>query len=463
MRIRASPVKMMGTRLIVAIVMSTVLISMHRVTIFYTRYFTAEISNQHVIVNDVPLTGTASTFPQPTNQSSRASNTIDQTPKEEIINKAATGHLVHNHSDVKDYQSSEDDETDRKRAIVIISTGETASNTTMVERFVYSARNIGNFDGWIILITDADADRYHNLSVAGIPKSKRSGASMVRTRLGDKNEFNKFLVFHTQEERFASISKFDKFKAENTMSSKIFKTYILQYANKDERLNDVELFYYLDVDIVFGNPVRPLFTELEQRYKIGNLYKRNNLEITENVTAANTTEESKEAKIYFFKGNRGQKIQGGQFVLDRTRSQPCLDRWRQLMLEQRNVTYLKDQTQLTMMLDEQRERKKNQTATKSSIDCKIKLMKQNNTLIQFPELSDITRWRRRRGKEPPVLVHFRNSASVMKNVDEGSLERYMRELLRFKRNQMDKYGILGKMLLKVDRKEKNITNTTTNN
>jgi len=462
MRIGASPVKMAGTRLVVAIAMSTVLISMHRVTTFYTRYFTAEMSGQHPIANDMPLTATTLPLSQSTNQasphSSRASNTIDLTPNEKIISEAA-----HNHSNVKKYQSYEDDETDPKRAIVIISTGETASSTTMVERFVYSARNIGNFNGWIILITDADADRYHNLSVAAFSKSKRSGYSMARTRLGDRNEVNKFLVFRTQEEQFASISKFAKFKAENTMSSKIFKTYILEYANKDERLNDIELFYYLDVDIVFGNPVRPLFTELEQRYKIGNIYKRNNFESTKNATAANTAEESKEAKIYFFKGNRGQKIQGGQFVLDRTRSQPCLDRWRQLMLEQRNITYLKDQTQLTMMLDEQRERKKNKTATKSNTDCNIKLMKQNNTLIQFPELSDITRWRRRRGKEPPVLVHFRNSARVMKNVDEESLERYMRELLRFKWNQLDKYGILGKMLLKVDRKEKNTTDTTTNN
>jgi len=481
MRTGASPSTMIGptTRLVAAIALSSVLFSMHRVTRFYAQHFTADISDGNGVVNDIPLINVAVPLPEITNQSSsqsiqQTSENFSSTPINETFDNVTTDHFAFNQiledepTDylafsqriVDDYQrivlddESYDDDAvdDSKRALVIISMGELASNTTMVERFVYSARKIGRFNGWIILITDAEEGRYSNLPVAALPKSNKKSSSIhnslgsfISNHIGDQNDLNRFLVLRTQEERFANITKFEKFKAENTMNSKIFKTYILQYADLDERLKDIELFYYLDVDIVFGNSIRPLFTVLEERYKIGTLYKKTKPNITE----------TKKPYIYFFKGNGGQKIQGGQFVLVRQRSQPCLERWRQLMLEQRNVTYLKDQVQLTMMIQEQRQRSKKKISTSGS--CKIKLMHQNSTLIQFPELSQIKRYKLRRGKEPPVLVHFRNSANVMRDVEEHHLERYMRELLHFGRFQKDTHGILGKMLLKVDHKPKNKT------
>ncbi len=481
MRTGASPSKMIGptTRSIAAIAMSSVLFSMHYVTTFYSRYFTADTIDYNSFANDIPLADVLVSLPEITNQSSSQPLPASEnfTPRIEdantsklafnqLLEDGSPDHLEFSQRIVEDYQkiflddeNNDDDDAvdDRKRALVIISMGELASNTTMVERFVYSARKIGRFNGWIVLITDAEEGRYTNLPVAAWNKSNKkkksssihdSLSSLVSDHVGNRNDLNRFLVLRTQEERFANITKFEKFKAENTMNSKIFKTYILQYADLEERLNDIELFYYLDVDIVFGNSIRPLFSELEERYKIGNVYEKTKPDAME----------TKKPYIYFFRGNSRQKIQGGQFVLVRQRSQPCLERWRELMLEQRNVTYLKDQVQLNMMIKEQRERSKKKIRNSGS--CKIKLMNQNDTLIQFPELRQIKRYKRLRVKKPPVLVHFRNSANVMKDVEEKDLERYMRELLHFGRFEPDHYGILGKMLLKVDYKQKNKTTTT---
>ena len=50
------------------------------------------------------------------------------------------------------------------------------------------------------------------------------------------------------------------------MPYKRFKTYFLEYLNRDQRLNDLELLYYLDIDVVVGQPLHPWFRYVETNY-----------------------------------------------------------------------------------------------------------------------------------------------------------------------------------------------------
>ena len=333
---------------------------------------------------------------------------------------------------------------DDRRAIVIISTGEKAAKSSLVERFVWTARTIGNYTGYIILITDANETRYANFTVAAHPQFTQS-SGLVTTSNQDPNVRNRFLVYQTEERRFKATTKFKKFKA-LTMNSKVFKTYILQYIDADYRLDAVELFYYLDVDIVIGNSMQPFFEKLEEQYNIGR-------------HASDFSRRQKTSKIYFFEGNGSFDIQGGQIVLDRSNSQPCLTRWRKLMQDDRKNKFQKDQYSLMQMLMEQRERANTTASNLKDIqrhkDCEIVLMKQDKSMIRFPDLGDIAERTAEMRKDQelgrphvrpdyPTLVHFRNSARVIRKVEGSSLELYLRDVMRFEDNQTDVLGILNK-------------------
>jgi hypothetical protein len=102
----------------------------------------------------------------------------------------------------------------------------------------------------------------------------------------------------------------------------------------------------------------------------------------------------------------------------------------------------------------------------SKIECEIVLMKQNKKYIQFPEVINITQryneimqQKERREEyeyEYATLVHFRNSAHVMKDVDDKQLQYYIKDILRFNNtidntnnndttNNDDPYGFASKM------------------
>ena len=443
------------SKIVFAIILSTFLVSLRQISIFYSQHLNDIISDDLLITENIQTV-----FEAKTNE------TIPKVLATDPISTVISGH--DEVSGQKNIPSGnyDDNETERKRAIVIISTSEKAANASLVERFVWSARNIGNFTGWIVLITDAKPERYESLSVAAIPQYDNSKVNDSID--GDSNEKNRFLVLRTQEERFAKMTDHKDFKA-STMNSKVFKSYILQYAKEDPRLDEIELFYYLDVDIVFGNLTQPLFDELEQKYDVGRLQQGSNKKVSEwdlQPTHTNTS------KIYFFKGNGNSHIQGGQFILDRSSSQPCLDLWRELMQKHRKDKWLKDQIPLTEMLELQWARAKankesdSSTVVSNSHDCDIVLMAQEKSLIQFPELNDIKkrnakiRQRQQEGKEQkrpeyPTLLHFRNTAKVMAHVEENDLQLYLRDILRFKEDQEDEYGILNKMLMPVIKKSKN--------
>ncbi|OEU12095.1 hypothetical protein FRACYDRAFT_244355 [Fragilariopsis cylindrus CCMP1102] len=441
---------------------------------------------------------------------------------------------------------SDNTNTNIKRGIFLISMGKKAAKTTLVERFIWSARNIGNYSDYIILVTDANEQRYeyeYTEAEADLLLPTNSTATATNTNnnaTATNNNSNnnnlmkndpKIIIFYTQDKSITTI-KHKKFKS-TTMNSKVYKTYIYDYLKLDERLQDIELLYYLDIDIIVGNELPPLFQEYETLYQIHNTQHNEEEEaqvITTNTTtgsASTTTKEtttkpttaSRTAKIYFFEGNGSQEIQGGQFIL---RIQPsskskssntnpntttttitnnnnnnnfisseiCLERWRTLMQQNRTERLLKDQVSLTMMLQEQRHRQeklesRNTSSSSSSsdtdtgkdvngkrkrrrgnknpkIECEIILMKQNTKYIQFPETINITeryndiiamqqqqeQIERNDGSieqqqlqrpttknnntyEYATLVHFRNSANVMRDVDEKQLQYYIKDILRF--------------------------------
>jgi len=163
------------------------------------------------------------------------------------------------------------------------------------------------------------------------------------------------------------------------------------------------------------------------------------------------------------------------------------------MQRYRRKKLLKDQVSLAMMLEEQQKRGERQNSMDSSSgiggevkaeeevkpQCEIVIMKQNKKLIQFPELENIrnraTEILKQRNKlsgpasinteeivhreelmqkrpEYPTLVHFRNSAHVMKKIEDQNLQLYVEDILGLDIDQKDELGILNKMIM--DKEEK---------
>lgn len=308
-----------------------------------------------------------------------------------------------------------------QRALVVICLGETATKSNYVERFVWSARNIGKFMGWIVLLTDAPEGRYENL-----------GDDWTDT------ENEKFSILRPEEEHY--IRHYAKGAA---MVYKQFKTYVLQYLSKDPRLDEVSLVYYLDVDIVFGNPVWPLFHDLEKKYKIGG---------HSTITTTSRSNSSSVANMWMFEGNfKSSRIQGGQIILDRATSQPCLERFRSLMDPKTSTV---DQLLLMQMLNDQNKATKKKDY--SSLKCEIVTMPQKEKHILFPSetyIKDIANGKIDDNRPIPVLNHIKNTGKDLVRSSPEDLEVYLRYLFRFKGDQVDTFGITTKSYLDGGKKE----------
>jgi hypothetical protein len=286
------------------------------------------------------------------------------------------------------------------RAIVAISMGGNAAKAKMVERFVWSARNKGEFKGPIVLLTDAPSKRYDGIS----------------------EWTDKFIAINPPVEDFSKDHEYVE------MARKRFKTFVLQYIDLDPRLKSVKLVYYLDVDIVFGSPLAPFFEGIEEKYQIGRT----------------TPGPDDPANMWMFKGNSEKwSIQGGQMVLDRATSQPCLDRWRWYM--DHNLGILKDQVFLNKMFEEEKK-------GKTPLACKIVSMDQEN-YIEFPENRDLVKIseavknssNNTSGRTYSPLVHIRNTGEV-KKTSKWNYKRYMLDVLGIKKEE-DLLGISQKQLL----------------
>ncbi len=195
-----------------------------------------------------------------------------------------------------------DSDFDPSRLIFLISMGEQAKESKMVERFVWSARHRGQWNGYILLLTDAPIERYARFS-------------------------QRFVVMNPQDEHFDKRFKDD-------MPYKRFKTRIIDYTNRDKRLDKVQLIYYLDVDNIVGNSLPDMFDDLESKYNIPN---------TENTNAGKWL--ATIPRVWFFVNKyKDKSVQGGQFIVDRKTSGRCLKAWRDKI--DANITEAKDQPAL---------------------------------------------------------------------------------------------------------------------
>lgn len=129
-----------------------------------------------------------------------------------------------------------DFEFDQSRLIFLISMGHEASLSKLVERFLWSARKRGKYEGWILLLTDAPVNRY-----AGLTRN--------------------LIVMNPKSHHFNTSFRDD-------MPYKRFKTFMIDYVDRDIKLNSIKLIYYLDVDNIVGNSLPHMFQDLEATYNI---------------------------------------------------------------------------------------------------------------------------------------------------------------------------------------------------
>jgi hypothetical protein len=236
-----------------------------------------------------------------------------------------------------------------KRAIFLLSMGQDAAESTIVERSLLSIRRRGAFVGPVIVLTDAPAARYHALAI--------------------------------KDPNFVPLNPLSQDWRRNLtqdMPYKRFKTYILEYLELDDRLKSVELVYYLDIDIVVGRPIQQWFDHVESTFAPeGNKYP---------------------SSLIFFKGNYPWRpLQGGQFLVQRKSSQECLERWRFHI--DAHPEDPKDQSALTRILEEQ------QNTTQPHI-CHLVIMPQHPYLqfINETVIKDLVRT-----QKYPTLMHIKNT------------------------------------------------------
>lgn len=288
---------------------------------------------------------------------------------------AAAAGIVGHQNNPNDY--------DPFRLIFIISMGQEAMQSTLVERFVWSARHRGMWSGWIFLMTDAPIDRYRDS--------------------GDE----RFLVVNPQPQHLNTTFRQD-------MPYKRFKTRVIEYLEMDPRLSHVQLVYYLDVDNIVGNSLPTFMTELEHKYNIpGPDQKSPWIRLR-----------PPPPTIWFFENKYAHlSVQGGQFIVNRDISQPCLTHWRELI--DANVTEPKDQPALHKI--------RTQSDSGDHSNCRLVSMKPEKYLY-FPSNASVHREAAKiaRGRKItyPYLVHIKNSCNTTAQIDEIVEEVYIGDIVQ---------------------------------
>ncbi len=244
-----------------------------------------------------------------------------------------------------------------KRAIALISMGPGALESTLVERCIISIRKRGQFLGPIFVLTDAPIQRYKSLT------SQDVQLIVMHPRLEDWN-----------------------WELHRDMPYKRFKTYLLEYLHRDVRLAPVHLVYYLDIDIVVGQPLLPWFHHVEHTY----MEKH----------ARNANQPSSALMVLF--GGNISPLQGGQFLVQLGRSEGCLERWRYHM--DANPIEHKDQPSLSIMWKQQQGAKMSPSA-----NCTLLRMPQE-PYLEFLSTKEMSQWiGDKKGIPYPTLMHIKNT------------------------------------------------------
>jgi hypothetical protein len=248
---------------------------------------------------------------------------------------------------------------DDQRAIFLLSMGQEAAQSTIVERCLLSIRRVGYYLGPVILLTDVPENRYRSLTYS------------------DPN----FIVLHPPESDW-------QWNLRDDMPYKRFKTFTLEYLKLDDRLDHVELVYYLDIDVVVGRPLAPWFDHVESTY----LHVKRDGETNGRSGELYQTK----GRMIFFKGNSKRRpLQGGQFLVQRETSQPCLDRWRYYI--DQHPEDPKDQSALTLILQEQ---------NNATTPCSLSIMPQT-PYLRFLDANGMQEMIST--KAYPTLMHIKNT------------------------------------------------------
>ena len=383
---------------------------------------------------------------------------------------------------------------DPYRLIFIISMGQEAQQSTMVERFIWSARKNGNWKGWIYLLTDAPVERYQPTPT---PTRSHQNDGITSTRRVPENLIEgpdpQLIVKNPQPGHLDMTFKED-------MPYKRFKTRTIEYVESDDRLSQVQIIYYLDVDNIVGNDLHRFMLELETKYNIpspiphrtsstplrtvlSSSISPNNDRFTPTMAATTTTTGNVRSwlrnppTIWFFENKYKQlSVQGGQFIAVRDSSQPCLDLWRQRI--DANPNQPKDQPSLhTIRTDSDSGQffgSSGGSRSRNDYNCRIVTMKPEKYLY-FPSNNTIPNevkkineyntkkveeekkrqqriwpiraignllWgteegqegttKRRRKENYPYLIHIKNSCNTTAQIDTEMEEVYIEDIIQNK-------------------------------
>mmetsp|Transcript_4162 Transcript_4162/g.9473 ORF Transcript_4162/g.9473 Transcript_4162/m.9473 type:complete len:370 (+) Transcript_4162:96-1205(+) len=259
---------------------------------------------------------------------------------------------------------------DKNSVVFLIAFGEAATSSTYVERNIMSLRRRGEFQGHVLVLTDAPDERYDGLFD------------------------EKVIIMHPKEEHMKTDFLYP------SMTVKRFKTYIIDYVDMVPELDDVEWIFYLDIDVLFGAPFMDLIQKLGEENDIRG-------------------DDDMVSKFYFFKNPRAYQYvaQGGFIIAHRKMAKECLDLWRREIdshLEEEH-----DQVSLNLIsrsIEEGKER-----------SCRLMIMDQGDH-ISYPR-HDGDLYTMMRDRSYSSLIHIKNTANDT-SFGNGVHERFVTGLLK---------------------------------
>ena len=285
-------------------------------------------------------------------------------------------------------------ELKKTHAIFLISFGKEAAESTLVERCILSLRRRGAWSGYVVVLTDAPADRYQNEWDGNV------------------------IIMHPLEEHFNGEDGVPlTYTAENkSLKPKRFKTFILEYIDSDIRLDSVEIIYYLDIDIMAGNALSKLFQGIENKYGVLQPNEKSGVE--------------RLSRVYFFTPlSKEWPLQGGTFILERKTSQHCLDLWRREIDGLTRTGRGRDQDALATI----------NKRIESGQETKCQLVRmENENYVSFPTARTFGKVSQ---KDYPNLIHISNSVFA-KRINEEAQNQYITEVLQLSEEEKrsGKYG-----------------------
>ena len=289
---------------------------------------------------------------------------------------------------------------DKTHAIFLISFGQEAANSTLVERCVLSLRRRGQFSGYIVVLTDAPRERYQHVWD------------------------DRVIVMHPQKEHLmddeGNVLQYSKDNM--SLKPKRFKTFVLDYVDMDDRLKQVELVYYLDIDILAGDSLNGLFQGLETQY---------------NIVGYRPKEEKDTSKLYFVTPlSKEWPLQSGTMIAERGSSQHCLRLWRAEIDAMLKTGRGRDQDALRNIYQNM----------ESGHETKCQLIRmENENYISFPTPRNFAKLSAS-GAKHANLIHISNSLFA-KKIEEEEQNVYISQVLQLSEEEIES-GMYGKAVVR---------------